>query len=369
MNKIVAFDVETPNGNNDRVCSIGLTVIKNGDIKETISYLVNPEVEFDDKNISIHGITPDQVINAPIFPEVWREINELMRESLLVAHNATFDLCVLKKTLQNYYIYESSISYICTLQISRRLFNDVENHKLSTLSKKLGIELIHHEAGSDSRCCAEILCNCIKKGILIDEYIKTFDLSSNDNCNNYIPKKQLSTQTQALNELKGILFGITCDDVLNVAEVISLQDWLCSNKRYEGSFPYDDVSAIVYDALQDGILTQCEIDSMKTIFKQICDPVNNTCVSCNNREISGKKICITGEFDFGNRTEVEQWLEKNNAICQKSVCKDTDYVIVGNQGSIAWCAGNYGTKLKRAVELQNKGYAIKIVKEDELLKM
>ena len=46
VNQIVAFDVETPNSYNDRICAIGLTVIQDGLIIDSLYYLVNPEVEF-----------------------------------------------------------------------------------------------------------------------------------------------------------------------------------------------------------------------------------------------------------------------------------------------------------------------------------
>jgi DNA polymerase-3 subunit epsilon len=71
VDTIVVFDVETPNFNNDRICAIGISVIENGEIVKSRYSLVNPECEFDYRNIQIHGITPSDVNDAPTFPEVW----------------------------------------------------------------------------------------------------------------------------------------------------------------------------------------------------------------------------------------------------------------------------------------------------------
>ncbi len=115
MEKIVAFDVETPNYNNDRMCSIGICIIEHGEIVQSQHILVNPECDFDYRNIQIHGITPSDVAEAPTFPEIWEAIAPFFRENLVAAHNATFDLCVLRKVLQAYGICESLVYYVDTL--------------------------------------------------------------------------------------------------------------------------------------------------------------------------------------------------------------------------------------------------------------
>ena len=174
MRHIVAFDVETPNRYNNRICSIGLTVINDGAITETLYYLINPEAEFDRANIMIHGIKPIDVLDAPVFTEVWDEIREYFRSSLITAHNATFDLCVLINTLQAYGISESKTNYVCTLQMARNTIKDVENYRLPTLCKYAGIELQHHNALSDSYGCAELLRHLLNSGVTLDDYIRTF---------------------------------------------------------------------------------------------------------------------------------------------------------------------------------------------------
>ena len=133
MGKVIAFDVETPNSHNDRICSIGLSLIDDGTIVWSQNYMVNPECSFDNRNIQIHGIRPQDVEHAPTFPLIWEDIGSLFRQNLVIAHNATFDLCVLKKTLSAYGLSESLVYYACTMQMAQSILPDLPNYRPPTL--------------------------------------------------------------------------------------------------------------------------------------------------------------------------------------------------------------------------------------------
>lgn len=306
MNQIVAFDVETPNRYNNRICSIGLTVINDGIITNTFHYLVNPETEFDRTNIQIHGIKPSDVANAPTFPEVWNEISELFRSSLITAHNATFDLCVLRKTLQAYGINESILYYVCTLQMACSIITGIENYRLPALARYAGIDLHHHNAQSDSMCCAELLRFFLNSGVDLDKYMKSFDLSQVDfdERKTFFPKA-LSNQSQRLKALKDVLSAITCDNILLEQEIVFLHNWLDEDKELAGNFPYDKIFSIISETLADGVIDQHELDSMLELFQQITDPVGSLCNNCSSLDIEGKNIVLTGDFDRGDRKSLE----------------------------------------------------------------
>ena len=104
MNRYIAFDVETPNGKNDRISAIGVTVLENGSITERFSSLVNPETWFDIFNTALTGISPADTADAPTFPELWQLLRPLLDSGIPVAHNARFDLSVLAKCLSFYKI-------------------------------------------------------------------------------------------------------------------------------------------------------------------------------------------------------------------------------------------------------------------------
>ena len=177
--RYLAFDVETPNYQNDRISAIGLTVIEDGRITDEYYTLVDPQTHFDRFNIQLTGITPQMVADKPDFGALWPQLEDLMEGSVLVAHNAPFDLSVLAKCLRAYGIaWRSSVRYICTCRMSRRLLPQLPNHKLDTVSAWLGLELDHHHAGSDSRACGEILLHHLHSGAKASSFERTYDLAA-----------------------------------------------------------------------------------------------------------------------------------------------------------------------------------------------
>lgn len=176
MYRYIVFDVETPNRYNDRMSAIGISVIEDGAItREYFSY-VNPETQFDPFNIQLTGIDESTVAHAPTFPELWKKIEPLMSSGILAAHNAVFDLGVLKKCLQDYGIpWRSTAKYCCTVQMGRRLVPGI-SHSLNVMCDHFGIALDHHQADSDSHACAEILLRYFAAGAQEQDFIRTYRL-------------------------------------------------------------------------------------------------------------------------------------------------------------------------------------------------
>ena len=122
MSRFVVFDVETPNRYNNRMSAIGIDVIEDGVIVNEYYSLVDPEQPFDYFNTRLTGIDEETVVGTPTFPELWAEIEPLMSSGLLVAHNAAFDINVLKSCLRDYQIkWKPYVRYTCTVQLGRRL--------------------------------------------------------------------------------------------------------------------------------------------------------------------------------------------------------------------------------------------------------
>lgn len=155
----IAMDFETANAKRYSACSLALVMVKQNQIVGRYYSLINPETDFHWKNIKIHGIKPDDVLDAPKFPEVWQNIQDYFdNEHLIVAHNAAFDNSVLKNCLAHYNLDLPHYLSLCTLRTSRKLLPNLENHRLNTVSSALGINLInHHHALDDSIACANIL--------------------------------------------------------------------------------------------------------------------------------------------------------------------------------------------------------------------
>lgn len=177
MSRFVLFDVETPNRYNTRMSAIGIDVIEDGVIVNEYYSLVNPEQPFDYFNTQLTGISAETVASAPTFSELWGEIEPLMSSGLLVAHNAIFDMNVLKKCLCDYRInWRPYVRYTCTVQLGRRLHPGVSN-KLNDVCVRFGISLNHHQANSDSRACAEILLRYLQLNADVRQYIRTCSLN------------------------------------------------------------------------------------------------------------------------------------------------------------------------------------------------
>ena len=174
MDRFIVFDVETPNYMNNRMSAIGITVIESGVITEDFYSLVNPETYFDYFNTRLTGIDEDTVAQSPNFEEVWQKIEPIMSSGMLVAHNAVFDLGVLKRCLEAYGIeWKPYARYICTVQTGRRVLPGI-SHKLNDMCNYYGIPLLHHHASSDSRACAEILLRYKEDGVDLTKHIRTF---------------------------------------------------------------------------------------------------------------------------------------------------------------------------------------------------
>lgn len=154
----VAIDFESANEKRNSPCSIGIVVVKNGEVTERIHHLIKPkEMRFMPINIGIHGIRPSMVKDESEFNEVWDKIKHHFDGNLVIAHNAAFDISVLRNTLELYNIEAPSFDYMCTMKLSRNFYKQLDNAKLNTVNNFLGYEFNHHDALADALACSNIL--------------------------------------------------------------------------------------------------------------------------------------------------------------------------------------------------------------------
>ncbi|MFL1696323.1 3'-5' exonuclease [Weissella kandleri] len=155
----IAMDFETASAKRASAVSMAVVVVRDDQVADEFYTLVNPQMEFNPFNIKIHGIHPADVVDAPLFSEVWPVIKQFYTaDQLVVAHNAAFDNAVLKATLENYHIPAPHYLTLDTVQTSRKLYPNLANHKLNTVADTLNISLPHHHhALDDTRAAAQIL--------------------------------------------------------------------------------------------------------------------------------------------------------------------------------------------------------------------
>lgn len=193
--KYIAFDVETPNSLNNRMSAIGITVIEDGAITGEFYSLVDPEQELAPFNIMLTGITPEMLVDAPTFGELWSRIGPMLTDpdAILLAHNAPFDMSVLGKCIEAYQVDAPLfLHYACTCQMSKAAAPNMPNHKLNTLCETLQIELDHHNAGSDARACGKIFLRCVDWGCDPREFVRKYDVYAHKTLKDAkpVPKKR-----------------------------------------------------------------------------------------------------------------------------------------------------------------------------------
>jgi DNA polymerase-3 subunit epsilon len=159
----VAIDFETATSSWTSICSMGICTVENNKIIETKGMLFKPvPFEFNDYNIAIHGITPQMVWNKPSFGDCWSKIKPYLDGKLVVAHNASFDIGALKRTLDLFDITLPTFDYLCTVKLSQKAYPHLQSHKLNALGEALGIKFSHHTACDDAYACAEVLLHIIR---------------------------------------------------------------------------------------------------------------------------------------------------------------------------------------------------------------
>ena len=159
----VAIDFETATSDYTSVCSLGICVVEDNEIKERKEILIKPDpFGFNDYNIKIHGITPDMVINKPTFDEYWDEIKPYLDGKTVIAHNASFDVGVLCATLEHFGIPRPEFDYLCTVKLSQKAYPELEKHRLNKLCDALGIKFHHHQAYDDAYACARVMLRILE---------------------------------------------------------------------------------------------------------------------------------------------------------------------------------------------------------------
>ena len=162
--RLCTIDFETANQNMGSACSIGIVVSEDGEIIYEANHLLRPHHSvfyFDPRNISIHNILPSDVEYEAEFDQVFEILRPWFETSIVMAHNANFDMTVLRKLFQLYKIDYPRIKYIDSLEIARKLLPGLKNHRLNTVCEHFGIELNHHDALSDARGSCLIALNAM----------------------------------------------------------------------------------------------------------------------------------------------------------------------------------------------------------------
>jgi len=311
--EFICIDFETANNKRESVCQVALIYFKNDEIIDEKSWLVKPPCEynyFNQLNIQIHNIKPEDVKNAPEFNELWSEIKPLIEGKMIVAHNAPFDVSVLRSLIDYYNLDFGNFNFICTCNVARKTWDNQINYTLKNIANQLGYIFKHHDAHDDARVCGKILLDAMK-----------------------IHK---------------------CTTVNELAERIDMQIGYVSKNNYQTCSICNGYQGL------GGKNNQVRISELK--------PSDDSNFN-ENSLFYDKHVCITGALVSMTRTVALQKIVDIGGIADDSVNKNTSYLIMGLQDYSLFVDGKESSKTKKAKELILKGQDLQIISEDDFLKM
>lgn len=266
IGNVVALDFETANSARCSPCSIGLAWLNGRGIAHTAHRLICPrDLRFDAFNISLHGICEDHVRGEPEFPGVWNDILPHLQGGITIAHNASFDMSVLRATLDLYGLPWPDISYLCSMKIAREVWGNLPNHKLPTVARHIGHDLHHHQAWSDAEVCIAIV--------------------------------------------------VAAMDAVGAASVTELANRLCIRigRIAEGS--YNPCSSPSRKPSASGAQPP---EYLIEIIQR-----------AGSSDLRGKTVVFTGTLETMLRSEAVAVVEAVGGVWQRGVKRDTDYLVVG----------------------------------------
>jgi DNA polymerase-3 subunit epsilon len=153
--RIIALDFETANPAPGNACQLGLAWIADNRVVRVEERYIRPR----DMRFTftwVHGITAEDVREAPEFPHVLEEFHDELDGALVLAHNAGFDAGVMTGCARAYRLRQPQMTFLCTLQIARQIWPELPSKALKNVARHLGIAFTHHNAAEDARACAEI---------------------------------------------------------------------------------------------------------------------------------------------------------------------------------------------------------------------
>ena len=299
----VALDVETANSFRGSICSIGLVKFQNGKVVDSFYSLINPEEDFDYRNINIHGITQKDILNSPIFPEIRQRIIDFIGTNIVVSHFAQFDIGALKDAYLKYNLDFDDVKFVCSYRLAKIALPGLINYKLKTLTKELNIKLEHHNALSDAKASGLILGYLLSANSYsdIDEFLYNYHYN----------KTGLHGQYGFNRQLKG-----------------------------------DYKSNLIYQPTEEE--------------KALMNP---------DHYFYGLYFCFTGKLERMTRKEANTMVALTGGIPEKSVTKNTNILVVGEQDWRVVGKSGLSTKMKKAQSLLENGQNIEIMTEDDFIKM
>ena len=332
-----AIDFETANGRADSACQLAVVVVRDGQIVHQQQWLIRPRpFFFSPRNIQIHGIGPQQVADQPDFGALWADLRPHLTAGCLAAHNARFDIGVLRACLDRHALPIPELQFTCTCLIARRAWPGMGRYGLKPTASRLGIDFRHHDALEDSVACAKILLAAAR----------------------FRAAQTLEQLEQQLRIDRG------CSDAHGVTNP-------CRSGRPRRSVraPAAGVSgtAVLRSAVPSAGRDDPHADHAQGPAETI--DLHRLMLRAELlRSLAGKRIVFTGLLRLVPRQQAEQLAIRLGATCDARVTARTDLLVVGLPDQRTAAAGRgVSAKQQRAETLRSDGHPIQVITEQQFL--
>ena len=343
-------DVETTglSANKNRIIEIALVKIEKLKITDKLSYLINPQTYIPPFITSLTGISNNDVLRAPIFSDIVDEIISFTDNTVLTAHNFTFDSSFLNTEFMisgREFISEHSC---CTLKIARNIYPTLKSKSLSSVAQSLNLKNNNaHRALGDAKITAKVLLKMIKELQNKDNITTVGDLLSyqkgiNDS-NILNVKKELQEDYNDLPNAPGIYyFTNKKDDIIYVGKAKSIRDRV--KTYFSASAPRKAKKIVKQAARLKHVITNSELTALLTEAEtiKILEPKHNAQLKKFGnkyfiritRTHKAPRIELTNHFDFdGNdyfglfisRRKADEIVEFINKAFSVRECNDKDF--------------------------------------------
>jgi DNA polymerase III subunit epsilon len=157
----VAIDFETANETRGSACALGVAIVEDSQVVERRSWLIRPPtLDFNPYNVMIHRITAADVAAAPAFDSLWPRIWAILEGRPVIAHNASFDISMLRHSLDAYGLPWPHLQYVCTRVLAKKVWTDLISYSLPVVADRCGIKFLHHDPEEDAVASAEVALRC-----------------------------------------------------------------------------------------------------------------------------------------------------------------------------------------------------------------
>jgi DNA polymerase-3 subunit epsilon len=307
----VSIDFETANEKRASVCAVALILFEDGKITDERKWIVSPPEPlnyFNPYNVQIHGIKETDISGKPEFDELWHEIYPVINNKILVAHNASFDIGVLRRLIDYYELDYPTIEFVCTCSVARKTWDKQINYTLKNIGNHLGYIFNHHDPHDDARICGQIFL---------------------DACNYH-----------------------NCNSIVELVKKIRLKKGILNCNEYRAcsvSNPYRGLRKGTFEAIDYSELSQ-ECTNANGIF-------------------NGKNVVFTGILISMTRQTAAQKVVNHGGHVFSGVNKHTNFLIMGIQDFARFVDKKQSSKTKRANEFIEEGQQLEIIDENEFLRM